>query len=53
MTLDKLIVDFTDFWPQHGLAYVALSRVKSLEGLQIVGEPKRKVRSALGSCKRP
>ncbi len=41
LTLDKVQIDFVNaFFGQPSMAYVALSRVRSAEGLRIVGSPK-------------
>lgn len=42
LTLDRIQVDIRDrFFAQPAMEYVALSRVRTLEGLRIVGSPER------------
>lgn len=38
MSLDKVLIDADSFFRSHGLLYTALSRARSLAGLQVVGK---------------
>ena len=41
LTIDRAQIDIRDpFFGAPGMAYVALSRVRALEGLTIIGDPK-------------